>query len=295
MPTPCDYVLHIPSRYKSWKAGLCVSGLISIFPSTSFISSYLILYKPFKVLKSKIGQLRPSELKVLLRPQSEWQDQSCDPKPARSLPEPRDSLSILTPGFVLGAHSNFVKQALSPFSRWGNWGLGGWNNLPMSDSRKGQNHDLIILADPKMCFSLTTLRPLQLCCFGASERQASPSRSLCDNNVAPQCKKRYQGWPPHPHLSAPAAGSGIRRAGHIDPCCSRDLYGAPPHPTPQPIPEPIVSPGDNTDKGPSLVGCLHQSVTMETHRETIPKPSLSPSTLQLWLQEPSLQQEGHGW
>lgn len=81
---------------------------------------------------------------------------------------------------------------------------------------------------------------------------------------------------------------GFTEQGPGGPSCSSDLQGVAPQ-----SPKPIVSPGDNTDKGPSLVGCLHQSVTMETHRETIPEPLLSPSTLQLWLQEPSLQQKGH--
>ena len=57
---PYDHVLYITSTFKSWKAELCVQGLISIFPSI-FLTFHLILDKPFKVPKSHMGQLGPRE------------------------------------------------------------------------------------------------------------------------------------------------------------------------------------------------------------------------------------------
>lgn len=77
---------------------------------------------------------------------------------------------------------------------------------------------------------------------------------------------------PHAPIARPQHGVRDSQSRTHRPLCSSDLYGNPQPPSP----EPIVSPGDNTDKGPSLVGCLHQSVTMGTHRETILKPALSP-------------------
>lgn len=83
-------------------------------------------------------------------------------------------------------------------------------------------------------------------------------------HLVPQSKADYQDCPPHPPPSASASGvRGLMQRAH------KAIHTAK-----QP-PRSIVYPRDNIDKGHSLVGCLHQSVAMETPRETIPKPSLS--------------------
>lgn len=132
---------------------------------------------------------------------------------------------------------------------------------------------------PKWGSLFTILRPLQCGCFG---RLLGSAGQCC--TPSPERSPRLT---PRPHCQPRRGVRGFLEQSTQRSCSSGALYQVPPSP------KPIVSPGDNADKGPSLVGCLHQSVTMETPRETIPKLPQPPSALQLWLREPSSQQKGH--
>lgn len=85
----------------------------------------------------------------------------------------------------------------------------------------------------------------------------------------PKARLTIKTAPSPTSLSLSIWGQGAHREGAEGPAAAMIYTYS------QAPPRPIVYPGDNIDKGPSLVGCLHQSVTMETPRETIPEPSLS--------------------